>query len=161
MTLNKKQSECVYNFIMRYNSDEEYQNSVNELYDENVYKLSILQIYALEEVLRYGTKAIFRNFLEIKGTYLDEQAVNLYDDFMKLLKTDNNFKEYKMKQFDETPETLSEIEKFAFHLISKSNDEKSKNHEQTTDDLKYAPFNPILYSNDKDLLPQQGHFKLL
>ena len=103
MILNEKQSKEIYEFIMKYNVDEKFKNSVQQLYDSNTYKLSILQIYALEEILRYGTKEIFNRFLETKGTYSEEQAIDLYDSFIKLLSEDINFKQYKMQQLKESP----------------------------------------------------------
>lgn len=151
MELNEKQSKQIYDFIMRYNSDDEYKNNIQQIYDNNAYKLPILHIYALEDVLRYGTKEIFRKFLETKGTYSEEQAVDLYDGFIKLLDEDKAFEQYKMQQLTDSPDTLSEMEKFAFSLISQSSDKKSQMHEQMTDNLEYDPFNPILYSTDKQI----------
>ena len=151
MNFNERQSNEIYEFIMRYNADEEFKNSVQQSYDNNAYKLSILQIYALEEVLRYGTKEIFNKFLETKGTYSEEQAVDLYDGFIKLLSEDINFKQYKMQQLKESPETLSAMEMFAFTLISSSDNQKEQMHEEMTDELDYDPYNSILYSTDNQI----------
>ncbi len=151
MILNEKQSKEIYEFIMKYNVDEKFKNSVQQLYDSNTYKLSILQIYALEEILRYGTKEIFNRFLETKGTYSEEQAIDLYDSFIKLLSEDINFKQYKMQQLKESPETLSAMEMFAFTLISSSDNQKEQMHEEMTDELDYDPYNPILYSTDSQI----------
>ena len=54
----------IYEFIMRYNSEEEFKNNIQNLYDNEISKLSILHIYALEEILRYGTKGVFNKFIE-------------------------------------------------------------------------------------------------
>lgn len=151
MTLNEKQSKQIYEFIMKYNLDVEFKNSIQKIYDYNAYKLPILYIYALEDVLRYGTKEIFRKFLETKGTYSDEQAVDLYDEFIKLLNEDKAFEQYKIQQLTDSPDTLSEMEKFVFSLISQSSDKKNQMHEQMTDNLEYDPFNPILYSTDRQI----------
>ena len=134
MNFNERQINQIYEFIMKYNMDEEFKNNVQQLYDNNTYKLSILQIYALEEVLRYGTKKIFNKFLETKGTYSEEQAVDLYDEFIKLLSEDINFKQYKMLQLKESPETLSAMEMFTFTLISSSDNQKEQMHEKMTDE---------------------------
>lgn len=151
MNFNAKQSKEIYEFIMRYNTDEEFKNNIQQLYDNNTYKLSILQIYALEEVLRHGSKGIFNRFLATKGTYTEDQAVDLYDGFIKLLSEDINFKQYKMQQLKESPETLSEMEMFAFTLISSSDDQKEQMHEEMTNELDYDPYNPILYSTDSQI----------
>ena len=126
MKFNTNQAEKINEFIMQYNTDEEFKNSVQELYNNDTYKLSILQIYALEEILRYGTKEIFNQFLTTKGTYSVEQAVDLYVEFVKLLNEDESFKQYKMQQLKKSPETLSELEMFAFKLISVSDEKKEK-----------------------------------
>lgn len=147
MNFNEKQTKEIYEFIKRYNADEEFKNSVQKLYDNNTYKLSITNIYALEEVLRYGTKKIFNKFLEAKGTYSEEKAIDLYDGFIELLSKDMNFKQYKMQQLKETPETLSAMEIFAFALISSSDNQKEK----MTDKLEYDQYNPILYSTDNQI----------
>lgn len=147
MNFNEKQTKEIYEFIKRYNADEGFKNSVQKLYDNNTYKLSITNIYALEEVLRYGTKKIFNKFLETKGTYSEEKAIDLYDGFIELLSKDMNFKQYKMQQLKETPETLSAMEIFAFALISSSDNQKEK----MTDKLEYDQYNPILYSTDNQI----------
>lgn len=58
-----------------------------------------------------------------------------------------NFKQYKMQQLKETPETLSAMEIFAFALISSSDNQKEK----MTDKLEYDQYNPILYSTDNQI----------
>lgn len=98
MNFNEKQSNEIYEFIMRYNSEEEFKNNIQNLYDNEISKLSILYIYALEEILRYGTKGVFNKFIESKGAYTEDQAVDLFDGFIKLLNNDLNFKQYKMEQ---------------------------------------------------------------
>ncbi len=150
MNFNEQQSKEIYEFIMKYNMDEEFKNKIQQLYDNNTYQLSILQIYALEEILRHGAKGIFNKFLQTKGMYTEEQAVDLYDGFVKLLSEDANFKQYKMQQLKEAPETLSAMEKFAFALISNS-DRKEQMHEEMTKELEYDPYNPILYATDNQI----------
>lgn len=151
MNFNEKQSKEIYEFIMKYNSEEEFKNSVQNLYDKEISKLSILHIYALEEILRYGAKGIFNKFIESKGAHTEEQAVDLFDGFIKLLNDDSNFKQYKMEQLKSSPETLSAIEMLAFQLISTTETQKEQMHEEMTDELEYDPFNPILYSTDKQI----------
>lgn len=58
-----------------------------------------------------------------------------------------NFKQYKMQQLKESPETLSAMEIFAFALISSSDNQKEK----MTDELEYDQNNPILYSTDNQI----------
>lgn len=151
MNFNEKQSKEIYEFIMKYNSDEGFKSNIQNLYNKEISKLSILHIYALEEILRYGNKGIFNKFVDVKGTYTEDQAVDLFDGFIKLLNNDQNFKQYKMEQLKKSPETLSAIEMFAFQLISSTKSQKEQIHEEVTDELEYDPLTPILYSNDKQI----------
>ena len=137
--------------MMKYSEDSAFRNKIQQLYDENTYKLSLIQIYTLEEILRYGTKKVFHKFLNIEGSYSNEQAIELYDTFTKLLNDDSNFRQYKMQQLKTAPETLSKIEIFAFSLISGSKDYKKQMHKEMTDELEYDPYNPILYDTDQQM----------
>jgi hypothetical protein len=151
MKFNEAQSKSIYDFVMRYNLEEEFSNVTQELYNNEPGQLSILHIYALEEVLRYGTKKLYNKFLETKGKNTEEQAVDLFDSFIKLLNEDANFKQYKMEQLKSNPETLSAMEMFAFMLISRSKNGREQMHKEMTDGLEYVPLNPILYSYDKQI----------
>lgn len=151
MKFNEKQEQAVNEFIMKYNSDEEFRNEVQKLYNNEIGRLSILQIYALEELLRYGNNGMFKRFLESKGESTEEAAVELVDGFRKLLDEDPSFKQYKMEQLKKFPDTLSDLEMFAFTLISRSQSEKVKMHKELTDELEYDPINPILFSTDYEI----------
>ena len=59
MEFNERQSKLVQDFIMKYNLEEEYKTNIQKLYDEEPYKLPMLNIYVLEEILRYGNKRLF------------------------------------------------------------------------------------------------------
>lgn len=47
MNFNEKQSKEIYEFIMKYNSDEGFKSNIQNLYNKEISKLSILHIYAL------------------------------------------------------------------------------------------------------------------
>lgn len=151
MEFNEKQSILVQDFIMKYNQEEEYKNNVQKLYDEEPYKLSMLNIYVLEEILRYGNKSIFSSFKKSKGSYTIEQAVIEYDRFIELLNNDENFKLYKSEQLTSSPETLSEIEKFALSLMNVQKNNKENVQTKNDDELEYDDFNPIIYSTDAQI----------
>lgn len=151
MKFNEKQEQAVNEFIMKYNSDEEFRNEVQDLYDNEIGRLAILQIYALEELLRYGNMGMFKRFLDSKGESTEEKAVELVDGFRELLDEDSSFKQYKMEQLKKYPDTLSDLEMFAFTLISRSQSEKVKMHKELTDELEYDPINPILFSTDYEI----------
>lgn len=145
MKFNENQEKVICEFIIKYNTNEQFRNNVQNLYNNEIHKLSILEIYALEEILRYGTKQVFNKFIAAKGICDDKQAVDLFDGFIKLLNEDSSFKQFKTEQLKNSPETLSSIETFAFSLL---NDFAEEKNEQKNNELKYDPLNPILYSTD-------------
>lgn len=151
MEFNEKQSKIIQEFIIKYNSEEEYKNNVQKLYDEKPYKLPMLNIYVLEEILRYGNKSLFNSFKKSKGSYTIEQAVIEYDGFIELLNNDENFKTYKREQLISSPETLSEIEKFALSLMNIQKNNKENVQTKNDDELEYDDFNPIIYSTDAQI----------
>lgn len=151
MNFSKKQSDEIYEFIMKYNTDEDFRTSRQNLYDNEISELSILHIYVLEEIFRYGTKEVFNKFIESKGTKTESQAVDLFDGFIKLLNDDEAFKRYKMEQLKKNPETLSALEMLAFQLISTTESQRNKMHDEMTEELEYDSLNPILYSTDNQI----------
>lgn len=151
MNFNNDQQKIIYEFKIKYDSGEQFRKMAQELYDNKLSQLSILHIYALEEVLRYGTKEIYKKFLVTKGTYSEEQAVNLFDGFIRLLNEDENFKQYKLEQLKMNPETLSTMEIFAFELINHSAKKEENASKKTTEKLKYDALNPILYGDGKQI----------
>ena len=151
MNFSKKQSDEIYEFIMKYNTDEDFRTSRQNLYDNEISELSILHIYVLEEIFRYGTKEVFNKFIESKGTKTESQAVDLFDGFIKLLNDNEAFKQYKMEQLKKNPETLSALEMLAFQLISTTESQRNKMHDEMTEELEYDSLNPILYSTDNQI----------
>ena len=151
MNFSEEQSQSIYEFIMKYNADEEFRNNIQNLYENKVGELSILHIYALEEILRYGNKGLFKQFLEVKGENKEEKAIEVFNSFMDLLKNDESFKQYKMEQLKKFPETLSDLEMFAFKLLSRSQSKKEEMHKELTDELEYDSLNPILFSTDYEI----------
>ena len=151
MNFSEEQSQSIYEFIMKYNADEEFRNNIQNLYENKVGELSILHIYALEEILRYGNKGVFKQFLEVKGENKEEKAIEVFNSFMDLLKNDESFKQYKMEQLKKFPETLSDLEMFAFKLLSRSQSKKEEMHKELTDELEYDSLNPILFSTDYEI----------
>ena len=148
MNFNEKQSKEIAQFIIKYKAEEEFENDIKNLYDNEISKLSIIHIFALEEILRYGTKGVFNKFIEAKGTYTEAQAADLLDGFIKIFNNDENFKQYKLEQLEYSPETLSSIEMLAFELMGTQKVEENGEQEETVNKLEYDLLNPILYSND-------------
>lgn len=123
---NEEQLNEICQFIMKYNSDEEFKNNIQKLYDKEISKLSILHIFALEEILRYGTKEVFDRFIAASESYTIDKASYFFDGYTKLLNDDPYFKEYKMEDMKNSPETLSAIERLAFQLISSTESQKEQ-----------------------------------
>jgi len=123
---NEEQLNEICQFIMKYNSDEEFKNNIQKLYDKEISKLSILHIFALEEILRYGTKEVFDRFIAASESYTVDKAAYFFDGYTKLLNDDPYFKGYKMEDMKNSPETLSAIERLAFQLISSTESQKEQ-----------------------------------
>lgn len=152
MNFDEKHTKQIYEFITKYNSDDNFKNDVEKFYDNNIYQLSILDVYALEVVLRYGMKEVFNSFIKVKGNYNENQAIDLYDQFRELLFKDETFKQCKLQQFRETPTLLSEMELFIFSLMNDFKRENQDNVEQNDEqELEYEPLNLILYSTDDQI----------
>lgn len=159
MNFNQEQVEYIGQFIMNYNSDEDFKLDSHKKYDSDLKSLSILEIYALEEVLRYGTKKVYDKFLEAKGLMGDDIAAKTYDEFVKLLREDEAFMQYKREQVLYSPSTLSAIEMLAFEIVGMPEEEKVKNEEQeeTKEEayqgevLDYDPLNPIRSATEREV----------
>ena len=72
MKFNMAQQQQIYEFIMKYNSDESFKDKVEELYFENPGMLSILEIYALEEIIQFGNNGIYNSLLELQENNVEE-----------------------------------------------------------------------------------------
>lgn len=157
MKLNQEQSNYITEFIVKYNSDLEFQERMQELYDNDISKLSILDIYALEEILRYGVKGIFDKFIQAKGKDTDEQAVKLFDSLIKLLLDNDQFREYKLEQLELNPEMISEMEVLAFNLIKYKFVKEEAEEVEVEEELEYDDYIGILYSTDKQIRATLGN----
>lgn len=157
MKLNQEQSNYITEFIVKYNSDLEFQEKMQELYDNDISKLSILDIYALEEILRYGVKGIFDKFIQAKGKDTDEQAVKLFDSLIKLLLDNDQFREYKLEQLELNPEMISEMELLAFNLIQYKFIKEEAEEVEVEEELEYDDYIGILYSTDKEIRATLGN----
>ena len=151
MNFNEEQSNKIHKFIMKYYNDEEYKNNVQKLYDKEMSELSILYIYALEEILRYGNKGIFDKFINSKGTDSESKAADLFDNFVKLFIENDSFRQSKIEQLNKNPKTLSALEMLALQLISTTESQGNKMDDEMTDELEYDSLNPILYSTDSQI----------
>ena len=151
MGFSDNQENRINDFIMKYNYDDEFKSFIQNLYENDISKLSIIQIYVLEEIIRYGNKGIFKEFFDKKGDYSLEQAVGLYDEFVSLLKEYPYFRERKIRQFTYFKDTLSEIELFVFELINRSQDRKLNECYSIDKKLEYDELNPILYDTDSHI----------
>lgn len=157
MKFNQEQSNYITEFIVKYNSDLEFQERMQELYDNDISKLSILDIYALEEILRYGVKNIFDNFIQAKGNDTDEQAIKLFDSLIKLLLDNDQFREYKLEQLELNPEMISDMEVLAFNLIKYKFVKEEAEEVEVEEELEYDDYIGILYSTDKEIRATLGN----
>lgn len=151
MKFNEEQTKIIYEFVMNYTGNEEFKNNVEGKYNDEVGKLSILEIYALEEVLRYGTRNLFNQFIETKENLSEEEALILFDNLLTLLIEDESFRDYKLMQFREAKETLSTMEIFAINLIHKEEKQDESVEKESTVELEYDNLNPIRFGTDRQI----------
>lgn len=151
MKFNEEQTKVVYEFVMNYTANDEFKRNVEEKYNNEVEKLSILEIYALEEVLRCGTRNLFNQLIKTKGSYSEEETLDLYDSLMILLKEDESFRNYKLMQFKEAKETLSAMEIIAINLIYKEAKQDESMEKESTIELEYDNLNPIRFGTDRQI----------
>lgn len=159
MNFNSEQTKQIGQFIMEYNSNEEYRLEVQEEYDKEARELSILYIFALEEVLRYGQNGFYKKFLEAKGSMEEDEAAKTFDQFVDLLAGDEAFMQYKREQLLSSPETLSPIEVLALEIVTlperqeenKKAEEEEEYKEEESETLHYDPLNPIKSATDDQI----------
>lgn len=159
MNFNAEQTKQIGQFIMDYNTNEEYRLEVQEEYDKEARELSILYIYALEEVLRYGSSGFYQKFLEAKGDMEEAEAAKTFDQFIDLLASDDAFMQYKREQLLSSPETLSPIEVLALEIVTlperqeenKKEEADEEYQEAESETLHYDPLNPIKSATDDQI----------
>lgn len=159
MNFNAEQTKQIGQFIMDYNTNEEYRLEVQEEYDKEARELSILYIYALEEVLRYGSSGFYQKFLEAKGDMEEAEAAKTFDQFIDLLASDDAFMQYKREQLLSSPETLSPIEVLALEIVTlperqeenKKEEAEEEYQEAESETLHYDPLNPIKSATDDQI----------
>lgn len=151
MKFNKEQETKMANFISKYNSTEEEKQDIQKTYANTPSQLSILEIYILEEILRYGTKNIYTNLLKKTTSQPEETTIQFYDQFAELYRTDDGFKQYKVQQIVENHDSLSAIELYYLQLALMEVKNQKKLHEEFTNQLSYQPLNPILFETEHQI----------
>ena len=134
--------------MQSYNTSAEFKSTYQQLYDEEPYKLSILYIYALEEILRYGSKGIYVKFKETEDKLPFEQIIDLYDQFVDYASKNDNFRQLKFQQLDNSPDSLSKVELFALQLMNVANKQNQENYEVESE---YDPLNSIKYDSESQI----------
>lgn len=154
---NDEESKIIYEFITKYNSDDKFKDDINDKYNNDLSSLSIYDIYALEELIRFGSKGIIKNLISLSG---DKQfMLKNINNFLEYFKKDESFKFYKIKQLTESPETLSKEEKFLIEKVlnAKVKEDKKEAESATVEpeiiveDISYDSYTPILYGNDSEI----------
>lgn len=148
MNFSKIQSDKIFTLMFKYRNDDTFKNEIQSKYDSDPSRLSMLEIYVLEEILRYGNKGIYDKFKNAFGIFGEERSLELFDHFIYLLKVHENFRNFKIKQLKEEPEILSELEKFAFEFINLNTLETINVKEEETTTEEYTP---ILFETDDQI----------
>ena len=93
LEFEEQQEQEINNILSRYCTDAEYRDYLYDAYDNETYKLKILEIYFLEKIINRGNKDIYDTYTSLYK-YIDR--LNYYDDYMKLLTTDKDFCKMKL-----------------------------------------------------------------
>lgn len=113
MIFNEQQTKEIENFIYKYNKDTQFKNSKENSYNVDTSSLNILEVYALEEVLRFGNKGIYKEFLSIlKSDNLSQEVTNLIS-YVKLFNNDPEFKSISMMLYFNFLNNINSFERFA------------------------------------------------
>jgi len=145
--MNEQQKQEITEFIAQYKQNKQYQQEIKKQYETKPLTLSILQIYALEEILKEGNKAIYQSFLQVKGNHEEAKAITDFQLFIKIYREDPYFKNQKLEQFLYTPESLSKME---IRIIEQLLEEKDipKPEEEV---LEYDDLNPICCESETEI----------
>lgn len=142
LIFNSSQAKKINTFLWNYDQNEEFRKEKESNYDIEPYKLSILEIYALEEIKRYGDKNIYSSYLALRDDNTDlEDHLGFYEYFRNRITTNL---EFAIKKYSDIHH-LSQNEAFIINMILQSV-AKRENIEL------YDPFNPILTSNEEETI---------
>ena len=135
----KKYEQKMY-LILNTFKEESFKEKRLKIYNNIPNMLDILEIYAIEEIFRLGSKGYFYKLMSCKG----EDLIKEYNDFMKKCRNDFDFELEKYKQYYKRNSNLTDVEKFCMSLILKNNeqrellDKKSKYHYDDLYELDYS-----------------------
>ena len=159
MKLNESEQQKIYDCLNKFNTDDNYKEEVLKLYNsEDLDRISIYEIYVLEELRRLGNKNIIQDLFSINPSAVN--VLQQVDDFINLYNSNEEFKYYKNEQFKNNQDSLSEMElyllkKFLIKIKEENKEETEPKKEQqeepksfvyTDDD--YEEMNQLDYSND-------------
>lgn len=151
MKLTKKQEQELEKFIKNYTNNPQFKKQVQELYQTSPEKLSFLEIYAIEDILRFGTHSIYQNFMKTIGENADSKDINELNYFLKIFQENKEFQKYKLQQFQENKDSLSKIELYALTIILKAKKDSKQTHQDFTNQMDYDPLFPIRYQTDDEI----------
>lgn len=112
MNFTKQEEANINEFLIKYNQDIKFKDNVERKYNEEIHALSILHIYALEEIIRFGKKNIYNNYIAFNDS---EASFEFYDMFMNRLTHDKAFSESKLLHL----ENVSKVEAFIIYTFLK------------------------------------------
>ena len=160
MNFIKQNEKKITDFILKYNSDENFKEKVERKYFVKPYELAMYEIYALEEILRYGDKNIFNDLKKICDKNKDIK-LSIINDYITLLSNDIMILNYKLEQLRDDPDSLNNFEKDILKiyfnktledLYKKSYTDPKETHDKLCDEMfNYDPLNPILFGSVKEI----------
>lgn len=132
--------------IKLYNENTKFKERLNNLYDNNPAKLKLLELYALEDIIRYGDKSYYNRLIKLGNN--QENIISEYNEFLDKCKNDNKYELSKMRDYKNNRKNLKPVEAFAINLLLKDNEKK---HDYKYIDYDYDDYVELKYSTDKEI----------
>lgn len=132
--------------IKLYNENSKYKERMNKIYDSNPIKLRLQELYALEEILRYGNKSYYSRL-----TSLGENKEEILKEYTKFITDCNNDKKFlisKMRDYKNNRRKLRSVEIFAISLMLVNEEVK---HDYKYVDYDYDDYADLKYKSDSEI----------
>lgn len=144
--MNENDKKTLGEIIKLYNENTKFKEYICERYDTNPASLRVLELYVLEEIVRYGNKDYYNKIASLNPN--SEKALKDYSDFIDKCKNDKEFETLKMRIYKNNRENLNPVEVFAISMILK---DKDREKEYKYIDFDYDDYPDIKYGNDKEI----------
>ena len=144
--ISEMDKKIIGEIINLYNENTKFKEKLNNLYNTNPAKLKLIELYTLEDIIRYGDKSYYNRLMKLG---INEEAIRKeYNDFLDKCINDKKYELSKMRDYKNNRKSLTPVETFAINLILKDNEKK---YDYKYIDYDYDDYIELKYSNDKEI----------